>query len=533
MHTKSLFKTYNIKTNLYLIILILLQLIMSLTALFFAFFSREAIDSIFDETTHQFMLSAILLSVLLIIQLLTSTLTPYMKALYTNRLENKLKKSLYHHILRSPLPDISHYHSGDLLNHLTTDMHYIADGTLDIIPKLTFYSVRFIGAFVLLYLIDPLLAIVLVSLGILLFLGSRLIAKPIKDKHKKFQEAESNVKGYIQESFLHLPLIKSFEAEEKMTHHLDDYQAIQHKTLEKRQRLNLLTSFGMTGFLVVGYGCAIILGALRLKEGLVTYGGLIAMIQLVGHLQSPFGGISHLVPRYYQMQSSIERIHNLDAMSTEPLTHHLLDFDKIICDDVSFAYDESDVIEHLNVVIEKGKTIQIKGDSGHGKTTLIKLLLGLYTPTSGRITYEKDHITYPISPATRSLFSYVPQGREIMSGTIKDILSFYHKTSEETMWHALKLCMLDNDIIALPLGLNTPLKEKGVGLSEGQLQRLMIARALIKDSPILLLDEVTSSLDFELEKEVLLNIKKLTDKTLIVISHRKLPDSFVDTYITF
>lgn len=533
MLTHTLLKKYNIKTKKHLFILILLQLIMSLTALFFAFFSREAIDSVFDETTHTFMISAILLSVLLFIQLIASTITPYLKALYTNRLENTLKRSFFHHILRSPLSDISTYHSGDLLNHLTSDVHHIADGTLDIIPRFVFYVVRFLGAFILLYIIDPILAIALVSLGTLLFLASRLISKPIKERHKKFQETESKVKGFIQESFVHLPVIKSFESENTTTNRLESYQVSQHKALERRQRLSLLTSFGMTGFLVVGYGCAIILGALRLKDGAITYGGLTALIQLVGHLQSPFGGLSHLVPKYYQMLSSFERIKAIDDIKLEHISNENITFDTLTASHLSFAYDQELILDNVNFAIKAGTTVQITGESGHGKTTLIKLLLGLYQPTSGLLNYTIHSTSYPMSSSSRSLFSYVPQGIYMMSGTIRDNLNMYKDVSDDELWHALTLCMLDQDILSLPLKLDTPLKEKGAGLSEGQLQRLMIARALLKDAPILLLDEVTSSLDQALEQQVLSHIKKLTGKTLIVISHRKLPDSFVDAYITF
>lgn len=526
-------KQKDLHLGLPLWILSILQLIMSLTALFFAFFSRETIDSAVDANAQdRFIMFAIIMSSLLVLQLLTSTLTPYIRVAFTVRLENRMKQKLFERLLYAKLKMSSSYHSGDLVNHLTSDIHLIADGMTDLLPKFIFYTVRFLGAFIFLAFIDLMLALVLIGLGFLLFIGSRILANPIKRRHKHLQEAESRVRSMMQESLSHVPVIKSFQAEHEISHRLGSLQDEQEHATLKKQQLTLLSSFGMTGFLVIGYGLAIILGAIRLSEGILTIGGLTALIQLVGHLQSPFGGLSQLVPKYYQTISSIERIMVLDQLEQDdPSSSPLYSFESLEAKKVSFAYEKDDIIKSLTFTIKKQTTLQIVGESGKGKTTLIKLLLGLYEPSSGSLLIQTEQGAIAISSSTRSYFSYVPQGNMMMSGTLRDNLQLYQKATDEELWNALEIACLKDDIEKLPNHLDTQLGERGLGLSEGQVQRLAVARALLKQSPIILLDEMTSALDSKTESLVLSNIKKMTDKTIIIISHRMLPETYLDQSI--
>ena len=297
---------------------------MSLTAIF-SLSSRETIDAALVSTSaSRFILFSIVLGALLLIQLLTSSITPYIKTKYMVKLENNLKSAIFLNLLESKIKETESYHTGDLLNHLTSDVRMISDGILDIIPKMIFFVVRFLGAFILLFFIDPLLALIIISLGILLFLGSRLLAKPIKIRHKRLQESESNMRSYVQESLSHIQVIKSFEAEKQMTKKLNKYNDDVLDATLRKQRFSMLTHFGMTGFLTFGYGLAIIMGAMRLSTGALTIGGLTALIQLVGHLQSPFGGISQLIPKYYQLQASLERLQVLDQLDREHISKTLV-----------------------------------------------------------------------------------------------------------------------------------------------------------------------------------------------------------------
>lgn len=522
-------KQKQVKLNKPLFILSLLQLIMSLTAIFFAFFSRETIDTAIESTeSSNFIIYAVILGSLLLIQLISSTITPYIKTSYQVKLENNLKSHMFQRLLISKLKETQNYHTGDLLNHLSSDIHIIAEGVMDLLPRLIFYVIRFLGAFVLLFFIDKFLSLVIIGFGIVLFFGSRLLAKPIKTRHKKLQEAESNVRSIVQESLSHIPVIKSFEAEEKMTKRLDAYNDTFYHAALKKQRLSMLSSFGMTGFLAVGYGLAIILGAMRLSNGALTVGGLTALVQLVGHLQSPFSGLSNLVPKYYQVIASIERMKILDSLENDSQSdEHITSFDEITASNLNFSYQDEQVIKDLSFTIKHKSVVQIIGESGKGKTTLIKLLLGLYEPTSGELSVTYHGKKQILNSATRSLFTYVPQGQMMMSGTIKENLELYQSSDDDKLRHALRTSCLDQDIQKLPDQLETMLGEKGSGLSEGQIQRLALARALLKDAPIIILDEITSALDQETESIVLKNIKVMTDKTIILISHRKLPEAYV------
>jgi len=515
-------------------ILSFLQIILGLTAIFFAFYSKQTIDEALQSTsTSTFIFYASLLGALLLIQLVVSSITPYVRTHYQVQIENHMRSSLYEKLLYASLREVESYHSGDLLNHLTSDVKQVSDGVTDLLPRFLFYAVRLIGASILLFLIDPFLSLIIIGSGVMLYLGSRLLSSAIKRRHKSFQEAETKAKAMIQESLTQLSVIKSFEAEEKMTNHLDKLHEIYLHAALKKQQLTVLSSLGLTGFLALGYGLSIILGALRLADGAITVGGLLALVQLVGHLQSPFSGISQLVPKYYHMLASFERLAIIDGLPLDEKSDTVMSsFESIEADHLSFAYHEHLVINDLSFTIKPHQFIHIKGPSGQGKTTLFKLLLGLYQPTHGHLSIIDQQQKFPIQASTRHLFTYVPQGNMMMSGTIKDNLMLYQTSSEERLWEVIDIVGLSEDLHKFPLKLETLLGEKGSGLSEGQIQRLAIARALLKDSPILLLDEITSALDLDNELKLMNNLKKLVDKTIIFISHKELPPSLIDEVIT-
>jgi ATP-binding cassette, subfamily B, bacterial len=290
----------------------------------------------------------------------------------------------------------------------------------------------------------------------------------------------------------------------------------------------------MSVFFAFGYAFAIIFGAFRLKEGLITFGSLTAMIQLVSHIQSPFTGMSFIIPKYYAMIASTERLMSIDQFESDAIHSDITpaDFKSLVLDHVSFGYGDKIVIHDLSLSIKKGEFIKINGESGKGKTTLFKLLLGLIDPDDGRIYMETSSSSIPVNASSRSFFSYAPQGNLMLSGTIRDNLNFYDTSTDEKLIDACKVACIYDEIKALPNGLDTKLGEKGFGLSEGQIQRLAIARALLKNAPILLLDEISSALDSETEQKVFMSIKELTDKTCLIISHRILPEDIIDSNVS-
>ena len=526
-------RTHNKHLKYPILILSSLSLVLSLTAILFAFFSKETIDSAINLNNQLFLISAIILASLILIQIIAQGVNSYLKTYYQGQTNISYKERLFQKILKSKLKDTSKLHSGQMMNYLNSDVENVSDGLIDVIPKLIFFTVRFLGAFVLLFLLDSLFAILFAGFGILLLLGSRLISKEMKKRHHHLQDAEGDLRSFMQESLENISVIKSFESESLMSSKLSVFQEAHFKALRRKQKLSIFASTGMNIFFGFGYAFAIIFGAYRLKEGVITFGALTALIQLVSHIQSPFSGLSHLLPKYYTMMASAERLMMIDSfeLETPNITKRQTDFDTLIIQKMTFKYDSNNVINKLNVKINFGEFVHIHGESGKGKTTLFKLFLGLYQPLEGFIFFTLKRSKFLCDASTRNLFSYVPQGNFILSGTIRENLELYQKSSDEKMIEALKISCLYEDIKALPDQLDTRLGEKGLGLSEGQIQRLAIARALLKNAPIMLLDEITSALDPETEKKIFENIKSLTDKTCIIISHRKLPEHLINQTI--
>ncbi len=277
-----------------------------------------------------------------------------------------------------------------------------------------------------------------------------------------------------------------------------------------------------------GYYAALVWGAIQIAKGVLTFGTLTAFLQIIGQIRTPFRNLSGLLPQYYSMIGSAERLMELEMLPDEKCGTKLLnreafyeEMDAIVFENVSFSYEEGEVLHDFSARIEKGCLTAIAGTSGKRKSTMMKLLLGLISCDKGNIYFERNQReNISLDAGSRDLFAYVPQGNFILSGTIRDNIAFSNQeATEEKIIDAAKTACIWNVIQELPQGLDTILKERGAGLSEGQVQRIAIARAVLSEAPILLLDECTSSLDEETEKQVLKNLKKLP-KTILCISHR-------------
>lgn len=504
-----------------LMLLSLFSLILALTAIGFAYVSKLAIDHY--ESTPKLVFFGGVLVLIMVIQLGLSTFNQYYKAKVTYRLESKLRADLYDTLLHSKLQNSSIAHSAVYINHFKADITMISDGVYDLIPKVIFYIGRFLGAFVVLFILDSLFALLFFGLGLLLFLISRWLSKPIKAIQKAALVAEDQLYTTLQEGLTHLEVIKAFEAEVLQQQALEkDGQDFYVKRL-KKQVITAITSLGLHGFFAFGYVFAILFGAYRLNQGTLVFGSLVAIIQLVQNIQSPFSGLSTLVVKYHQWGTSLERIVVLSTLPVESKTQvSVQSFKKIEVKNVSFRYDSNWVLERLSFDIKPNELVWIKGESGNGKTTLIKLLLGLYTPTEGTLTLKLEDANYTLSESTRSFFSYVPQSQFMMSQSILENLTLGQDYPIDTVIQVCQTACIYHDILETSNGFQTPLKEMGAGLSIGQLARLSLARALLKDAPILLLDELTAALDSETEQKVLSNLKGLKQKTIIFISHRDL-----------
>lgn len=506
-----------------LTLLSVFSLILSLTAIVFAYLSKLAIDAYTDGSL--LFLYGTLLVIIMVIQVLLSAYNQYYKASVTYQLEGQLREDLYQKILTGKLQSTGESHSAVYINHFKSDVTAITDGVYDLLPKVIFYIFRFLGAFVVLFILDWLFAVLFLTLGLLLFVLSRLLSKKIKGIQKEALSAEDQLYQQMQEGLTHLEVIKAFEAEDIQKESLQTSGHHFYLKRMKKQLISSLTGLGLHSFFAFGYVFAILFGTYRLSQGSIVFGSLIAIIQLVQNIQSPFSGLSTLVIKYHQWTASLDRIKMIDELPRESKTKlPVRPFKKIELKKVSFKYEQRLVLENVSLDIKPGELIWIKGESGKGKTTLIKLLLGLMKPSAGTLELKVDDASYELSESTRPYFSYVPQSYYLLSDSILENLTLRKDIPMEKVIEVCQTAVIYEDILKTPTGFDTKLKEMGAGLSIGQLERLSIARALLKEAPILLLDEITASLDADTEKKVLMNLKALKQKTIIFVSHRDLKD---------
>lgn len=300
------------------------------------------------------------------------------------------------------------------------------------------------------------------------------------------------------------------------------------ETMEEHQKARMektkfsnVCNIGFSLMMNGAYVLAAIYSVIGIYKGTVSYGTLMALLQLVNQIQTPFANITSYIPKYYAMLASAERLIEVEKANID--TCDVCDnnsFDYIELKGVNFLYDREEVLKDFNFKLNKGETVAFVGPSGCGKSTVLKILLSLYPINDGTKSISIDGNTYELTSSYRNLFSYVPQGNQLMSGTIKDVVCFSSNFDENKVWEALDIACASDFVRKLPDGLDTVLKEQGTGVSEGQMQRLAIARAIYSNRPILLLDEATSALDIDTEKDLLNNLNNIKDMTVIIITHR-------------
>ncbi|MCI9617596.1 MAG: ABC transporter ATP-binding protein [Eubacterium sp.] len=444
-------------------------------------------------------------------------------------MEMQMRTSLFNKILSKKYDRINSYHSGELMNRMTSDIKIVTDGITTIVPNMLYFITQFVGAFAVLIIFDWKFTMVFIVAGIVISAVTLLFRRKLKSLHKEVQETDGRVRSFFQEAIESILVVKTFRVEESFGKKGDELQIINYDAKMKRRRISICANAGFSFVFNMGYLLALVWCALKVCANTMTYGTLTAVLQLISLIQTPFVNITKVVPQYYSILASAERIMEIEEIEEEESFGEPISvkafyecFQKAGFEGIQFNYGRESVLEEGEAWFNKGDFVAIRGISGIGKSTLMKMLLGVFQPNEGHIRLYKDNGEYvEAGPDTRGLFSYVPQGNYLFSGTLREnILLINPCATEEEINEALEISDIKEFVQTLPEGLDTVIGEKGLGISEGQAQRLAIARALLSKAPILLLDEATSALDAETEQNVLKRIKLLNQKTCIIITHK-------------
>lgn len=527
------------RSRLYVVLLMIIQTIYGGTGVFYALFMKDIVDSAVQRDRNAFIKNIILILALIGIQIALHLLINYFSELARATLENRFKGRLFDNILKRDYSRVTAVHSGEWINRMTNDAVVVANGAVEVVPSMCGMIVRMICAIVMIVIIDWRIAVVMVPAGIVLGLIAYAFRKRLKRLHKDVQEKDGKFRVFMQENISSLIMIRSFAAEAQAAAEAEACMEEHKNTRMKRIRFSNITNAGFSIAMNGMYFLGIFYGGWGILNGTISYGTLMAITQLINQIQGPIVNITGLIPRFFTITASAERmmeIENydmgrLEASPAEEIEKYYNgEFTGIGLKDAAFTYYSANeeempqVLDGVSVEVDKGDYVAFTGHSGCGKSTVLKILMGIYKLDSGDV-YIKDQngeIREP-DPTSRNLFAYVPQGNLLMSGTIRDVVCFADKASssdQEKIDKALKIACADGFVSELDDGLDTLLGERGTGLSEGQMQRLAIARAVFSGRPILLLDEATSALDANTEREVLMNLRNMTDKTVIIVTHR-------------
>ena len=510
-----------------IVLKVFLNAFISLTTVFFALITRSLVNCAIAGDQPGLLRYALLLVVLLILQFAGNIVSNYLHTNLQEDMERDFKRSILHTILRTDYSAICGHHSGDLIQRLDGDAAVIFGAVNHMTASFVSVIVSLFGAFGALLKLTPAFTLMFCICGMIVGAAAWMLRRVMKKLSKDSSAATGRVTGFLHESISKLMVVQaldlSAEVEKRTDKVLDDRWIVR----KKQRNMHLATRSGISLLSSAGYLVTLLWCGHQLLRGAITPGDLTAITTLVSTLQSSAMGLPMMLPQVFAVSASCDRIMELEAMPVQPesdpgSTREMYEtMTGFTAEHLTFAYDREPVMTDVSLTIPKEGLTVIVGQSGIGKSTLLKLLLGLYKPRSGSLSVDTPTGSVPVNRSMRGLFSYAPQGNFLLSGTIRENLTFTNPgATEEEIEAALHASALDEYVATLPQGLETVLHENGAGLSEGQAQRLSLARAIISGAPVLLLDEVTSSLDAATEKIVLERICALPGRTCIAVTHR-------------
>lgn len=488
---------------------------------------KNAIDVASHARDGSLYMAVAIMGVLILCDFAINIASVWVKNILGVRAQNRMQQRMLDRILRSEWHGKERFHSGDVLNRLELDVNQVVNFLTETIPNTLSVLALFIGSFFYLFSMDALLAVIIIAMLPLFLLVSRVYVGRMRSLTRLVRESDSRVQSVLQETVQNRMLIKTLEKDAAMIGKLENTQSELRRNVVKRTAFSVFSNLVLNFGFAFGYLIAFLWSAVRMYNHTLSFGGMTAFLQLVARIQTPARNLTKLVPAFVQVLTAAERLMELEENPLEPQGDPVYISAEngagVRLDGVSYAYDESegDVLSDFSYDFTPGSCTAILGETGTGKTTLVRMILALVHPQKGRaMVYNDRGDEHELSALTRCNFVYVPQGNTLLSGTIRDNLRLGRlSATDDDMRDALGRACADF-VFSLPDGLDTVCAEDGGGLSEGQAQRIAIARALLRDGSIMLFDEATSSLDPDTEQRLLRNLLESNGKTIIFVTHR-------------
>ena len=514
-----------------LVIIMACHILIAGCAVGFVYVSKKLVDTavaVFSQTMHSraIVVWALAMAAIAVFRILLNALRSYLQTTTDIKLKNRLRKRLFSILLHLQSDGGARHHSGDVLNRMQEDVRVVASAFAISLPNILGTALQFLAAFVFLLILDLRLAIVIVIVVPLGMLIGKYITSRVRNLTHDIRKSDSQVQSHLQESLQHLSVLQSLEHTDTSSATLDGLQGNLYGNEMRRTRFSVISRAFMGLALQAGHVIAFIWGVTGISRGTVTYGVMTAFLQLIAQIQRPLVEMSSQLPALIHSTASIDRLIEIESLPREESSEPQL-LEGVVgvrLEDVVFAYPDSKepVLDGFSYDFAPGTRTAVVGPTGVGKSTLIRLLLSLLRPQKGKIEVYNNSTSAEVSPSVRTNLVYVPQGNTLFSGTIRDnLLMGDPEASEERLTDALHIAAADF-VFDLPSGLNTQCFEAGAGLSEGQAQRIAIARALLRPGSILLLDEFSSALDAQTEILLMERLtSRLPDHTMIFITHRE------------
>lgn len=495
---------------------------------------QTAIDIASHNKEGDVISAVIVMAALVAVNFVLNISSVWVRNILGIKAQNRMQRRMLGRILHSEWQGRDSMHSGDVLNRLEQDVNNVVNFVAETLPNAVSVVALFLGAFIYLFTMDHSLALIIVVMFPIFLVMSKIYMGRMRQLTREVRESDSQVQSLLQESVQNRILVKTLESEDEIVDRLSDQHSVLREKVVRKTRFSVISNLIVNVGFAAGYLVAFGWSALRMSAGSLSYGGMTAFLQLVNKIQNPARNLSKLVPQFVSVFTAAERLMLFEdiPMEEEGEPQEVEGPCGILIHDVSFAYpDDPDtpIIDKLSFDFKPGTCTAIVGETGAGKTTLLRMILALIRPDSGFVYIYNKVEKIMVSPLTRCNITYVPQGNTMLSGSIRDNLLLGNvDATEEQMYEALDEACADF-VRELPDGLDTEMTEKGGGLSEGQAQRICIARALLRNSPLMILDEATSALDPETEKKLLNNILEDNSRTVIFITHRPVVLRYCDT----